>query len=179
LGPKAARVSAAVHAEMSLVLADFHTSMSSGPLPGLACTAPMTADPTACDAVAGDAGPVASARPAAAQSACRRDGTAARWAASRRGGPSPADSLTTLRCDCRPCGGRSGHRLSASIVPLPAGARSAQSRTCRQFCFMRPSKKIPDTAPRLTVLPPQGRTYNTSASTFCRGRYRGLSSGDR
>ena len=63
MGPKAARVSAAVHAEMSLVLADFHTSMSSGPLPGLACTAPMTADPTACEAVAGDAGPAAEAKP--------------------------------------------------------------------------------------------------------------------
>ena len=35
------------------------------------------------------------------------------------------------------------------------------------FCFMRPSKKTPDTAPRLTVLPPQGRTYNTSASRQC------------
>ena len=35
------------------------------------------------------------------------------------------------------------------------------------FCFMRPSRKTPDTAPRLTGLPPQGRTYNTSASRQC------------
>lgn len=36
------RASAALHEELALLLADFQTSMSSGPLPGLAWTAPMT-----------------------------------------------------------------------------------------------------------------------------------------
>ena len=81
----------------------------------------FAADPTACDAVACDAGPAARARPAAAQSARRRgsDGTAARCACdtSRRGASSPACcSLTALRCDCRPCGRRSGHMVSANIA---------------------------------------------------------------
>ena len=36
------------------------------------------------------------------------------------------------------------------------------------FLFHAPQyKKTPDTAPRLTGLPPQGRTYNTSASRQC------------
>eukprot|EP00964_Phaeocystis_antarctica_P089730 scaffold57305_cov50-Phaeocystis_antarctica.AAC.9 len=81
----------------------------------------FAADPTACDAVACDAGPAARARPAAAQSARRRgsDGTAARCACdtSRSGASSPACcSLTALRCDCRPCGRRSGHMVSANIA---------------------------------------------------------------
>ena len=49
-----------------------------------------------------------------------------------------------------------------------AALSDAASEMCVVLlCFMRPSIKTPDTAPRLTGLPPQGRTYNTSASRQC------------
>ena len=61
--------------------------------------------------------------------------------------------------------GLSSYGLTKS---LGEGDISVASEVVTSFFFMRPSiKKTPDTAPRLTGLPPQGRTYNTSASRQC------------